>query len=408
MSKKILVITQNFYPEIGSAGNRMKNIFQLLIDQGYDVKVITTEPTYPNKNIYEDQAFWDDDSMNQHTEKIIRVKVKNRKYSRSIINRLFYYIEMAIKMIFYILFNRGNYDYVFVTSPPIFIAMVGLLASVRYRCKLILDIRDLWPESLKGVGVFNYPFIIYIFKQIELILYKKSTQIIVNSRGFILYMQNAGISLKKITYIPNAARESEVVSKDEETLGFNVVYAGNIGLAQDANVLMNLAYELNKHEINLSIISYGMKRKELVDFVNENKLSNVKIIKPKTRKECLNIISQHQVGIVTLNESEVFKTVLPGKVIDYMTCRVPIVAAVSGNTKDLIEKERVGFVSTTRDASELLEFILTLYKSPNLYNEICSNCTRFINEYFLWEKNCHDLINIIENKNFKLEKAEVF
>src|SRR5699024_7750718 len=110
MSKKILLISQNFYPEIGSAGNRTKNMYLLLKEKNYDVSILTTDPTYPNRNLYDDESFWDDQELNKESSKIKRVKINNKKYSRNIINRLFYYLEMAIKMLFYILFNRNKYD----------------------------------------------------------------------------------------------------------------------------------------------------------------------------------------------------------------------------------------------------------------------------------------------------------
>ncbi|MEK1831896.1 hypothetical protein AAAC51_32420 [Priestia megaterium] len=97
------------------------------------------------------------------------------------------------------------------TSPPIFIAVVGLVAKYRYRTKMILDIRDLWPESLKGVGVFNYRFIIYIFSRLEKLLYIKADKIIVNSQRFKDFIiGNYHIPLKKISLcqMPLAKKKS--------------------------------------------------------------------------------------------------------------------------------------------------------------------------------------------------------
>lgn len=107
LTKRVLVISQHFYPEIGSAGNRMKNIYKLLKDENYDVNVLTTEPTYPNKKIYDDEQFWDDHSIDEEND-VTRIGVKNRKYSRSIINRLMYYLEIAFKMMFFILTDQKS------------------------------------------------------------------------------------------------------------------------------------------------------------------------------------------------------------------------------------------------------------------------------------------------------------
>ncbi|WP_076513822.1 glycosyltransferase family 4 protein [Priestia flexa] len=409
LSKRVLVISQNFYPEIGSAGNRIKNIYKLLKEEEYEVNVLTTDPMYPNKKIYSDNQFWDDDLIEEERD-VTRIQVKNRKYSRSIMNRLWFYLEMALKMLLFILFDRRKYDVVFVTSPPIFIAVVGLVAKYHYRSKLILDIRDLWPESLKGVGVFNYPFVISLFSKLEKLLYIKSDQIIVNSRGFIDFIvENYNISLEKIHFMPNAAKEDEVSFQEAGQGKFKVIYAGNIGLAQDVNVLMEVAKQLNDYDIELNVMGYGFKKKEFIKFKDQHQLTNVNFIKPTTRKKCLDIISQHHIGLVTLNGKEVFETVLPGKIVDYMTRGIPIVAAVSGYAQEVIESKRVGIVSDSHDVDEVVRHILHLYTNPSLRKEMGSNGLRYVKEHFYWENNIHVLINLIENRKlvtFKLNQVE--
>ncbi|MFD1451547.1 glycosyltransferase family 4 protein [Oceanobacillus sojae] len=392
--KKTLIIAQNFYPEIGSAGNRMKNIYLLLKEKGLDVEVLTTQPSYPNKHFYEEEHFWDNTELNEDKD-IHRIKIMKKKYSRNILNRLVYYLEMAIKMIFFVLFSKNKYDVVFVSSPPIFVAIVGLIAKYRFRAKLILDIRDLWPESLKGVGVFNYRVIISLFEKIELLLYKQASNIMVNSRGFIGYIVSKSKAFAdKISYLPNGARDFEInIHEEKDNAEFKVIYAGNLGLAQDVTAIMNLAKELNERNIKLTIIGYGIRRDSLVDYTKQKKLKNVEFVSPTTRTECFKIISNHQVGIVTLVEAEVFETVLPGKVIDYMTCGVPVVASVSGFSEKMIVGGKTGFVS--HNLNELIECIEELKDNDKLYDEMSLNGRKYVENNYLWEKNIDQLIRVI-------------
>jgi glycosyltransferase involved in cell wall biosynthesis len=399
MTKKVLLISQGFYPEIGSAGNRMKNIFQLLEQEGYTVNVLTTEPSYPNKNLYKDEKFWNEEGLNENTF-VKRVKVKNRKYSTSIFNRLIYYLEIALRMFLYVIKDKEKYDFIFVSSPPIFVGFVGVLAKFRYKKKLILDIRDLWPESLKGVGVFNYKIIIAFFRMLEKFLYRRSDHIIVNSLGFKKYIcDSAGVMSDKIGFMPNSARLSEIQSmpfspKDEK---FKVIYTGNLGLAQDVEILKELALKLGAENIHLSIVGYGMKRAELVAFVRKNQLTNVRFYSPVTREECLRLNVEHDVGIVSLNDKEVFKSVLPGKIVDYMICRLPIVASVSGYAKEIIEREKVGLVSESHNSKQLLEHICYLAKHPDVRKQMAENEGNYIMEQFLWEKNIQVLTSMLED-----------
>ena len=397
MSKKrILIISQNFYPEIGSAGNRIKNIYQLLKSM-YEVDVLTTEASYPNKKLYVDEDFWYDQKLNED-EHIYRVKITNRKYTKSMFNRLLYYVEMMMRMIWMILFSKNKYDTVFVTSPPIFLGLVGILAKLRFKAKLILDVRDLWPDSLKGVGVFNYKWVIGFFKIIEKYMYNQADSIVINSKGFY----NPILQLLKkdtpIEFIPNSIREKELVLEQQKNEDFTVVYSGNIGLAQDVNFLKDLSKALYENGITLKVIGFGLKRGELQDFVKEHKLKNVHFIKAMTRQQCLKLIKQSHVGVLGLKDEDVFDTVLPGKMIDYIACGLPIVAGVSGYTKSIIEDKRIGYVSETRDVNEIVKYVMYLKDNMDIVNDIVQKNKAIINKDFLWESNINILINAIEEQ----------
>jgi glycosyltransferase involved in cell wall biosynthesis len=409
MKKRILIISQHFYPEIGSAGNRMKNIYQLLTSKGYDVSIITSEPSYPNRKLYEDNEFWDDQSIDLETPKIRRIQVANRKYSRSIFNRLLFFLEVAFKLFFIVIKDKQKYDIVFATSPPIFIGIVGLLAKYKFRSRFILDIRDLWPESLKGVEVFNNRFIIKLFSLIETMLYEKADHIVVNSKGFSKHIsKKASFPKEKIIFIPNSAREHEL--NQEVTLGkeFKVIYTGNMGLAQDIDFLKQLANRLNELKIELSIVSYGMKSYEFKSYIKKEKLHNVKVLKPLTRKKCLELIRTHHIGIVSLNNKEVFDTVLPGKIVDYMTCRIPIVASVSGYAKRIIEENKVGYVSERRDMEEIVGYIKHLRNHPEKMKQMSMNSEQCIRENFLWEENIELLEFLIDDRIAEIVKEKQF
>lgn len=398
MPKKILIISQHFYPEIGSAGNRMTNIFQLLQEEEHDVTMLTTDPAYPNRHIYDDTSFWNNETLNQQHANVKRIKSANRKYSRSFFNRLLFFLEVAFKLIIEVFKDKNKYDVIYVSSPPIFIGIVGLFAKYRFKGKLILEVRDLWPESLKGVGVFDSKIILKVFGFIEKVLYKKSNAIIVNSRGFIDYIHTkAKIDKEKIIFVPNAARNFEVKPKEiiAEKDQFRVIYTGNVGLAQDIDMLKNFAKKLNHHEIPLTIISYGVKNSDLKQFVKDEHLQHVSICAPLTRRKCLEEIRRHDVGVVSLNDKKVFDTVLPGKVVDYMTCSIPIVGSVSGYTKKVIEQNRVGLVSEERDVNEIFDYILYLQNNPAARREMSKNSERCIREGYIWEDNIKKINRLI-------------
>jgi glycosyltransferase involved in cell wall biosynthesis len=396
MTKKILIVTQNFYPAIGSAGNRMKNIFQLLTNAGFDVEVLTIEPSYPNKNMYKDRMFWDEEDINNSSNKITRVQIKSRKFTNKLVSRLFFYLEMMYRYLIELWgCKKKEYDYIYVSTPPIFIVFSAWLMRRRLKAKLILEVRDLWPDSLTGVKSFDNKLIIKLFQFIEKKMYQMADAIVINSIGFQSHIESKLNKPKEMVYLPNGPRHAEII-KNEMREEFRVIYAGNLGLAQDIDRLKEVAKEFDKHEIQFDVLGYGMKTKEFTQFLEDNHLTNVTIHKPTTRKNSLSLIRKSHVSIAFLNDVEVFQTVLPGKIIDYMTCKTPIVAGVKGVAADLITSNHTGFAFSSNDTQQLIEKVIELKNDPSQLETMQQNCEKTVREYFLWEHNIQRLVDIIK------------
>ncbi|MBR7797659.1 glycosyltransferase [Agaribacter marinus] len=397
MTKKVLIMTQNFYPVIGSAGNRMKNIFQLLNDKGIETHVLTTEPAYPNKNLYKDDMFWDDPHLNKSSDKIIRVPIKNKKFSNRIFSRLFLYIEIMFRFLHRLWkLKNEKYDYIYVTTPPIFIVFAALLGNLVVKSKIILEVRDLWPDSLIGVKTFDHPIIIKFFRMLERKMYRMANYIVINSKGFEQHIKaSLDVNKHSLIYLPNGPRIHEIVKEKSNREEFRVVYTGNLGLAQDIEHLKHVASLLQEHNIRFDVLGYGMKAEEFIHYIEQNQLTNVYMHKPTTRKKSLELIEQCDVAIALLNDNEVFDTVLPGKVIDYMTCRTPIIAGIKGTAAQVIEDNKTGFVFDQDNVRGMVDKVLSLKANPNERKQLADNCTKTVSKYFLWESNIEKIVEII-------------
>ncbi|RDW22223.1 glycosyltransferase WbuB [Oceanobacillus arenosus] len=396
MKKKVLIMTQNFYPVIGSAGNRMKNIYQLLNDSDIDADVLTTEPAYPNKNLYNDKTFWDDEALNKETKKIIRVPIKNKKFSNHIVSRLYFYIEIMWRFLIKLWqLRKENYDYIMVSSPPIFIVFSALIGKLFLKSKLILEVRDLWPDSLVGVKTFDNRFILKIFRMLEKRMYGAANQIVINSKGFESHIRS---KLKKdipIIYLPNGPRDHEIVRSKTYEGEFRVVYTGNLGLAQDIDHLKLIASALQKEGIRFDVIGYGIKTDEFTSYIDKHQLKNVYMHHPTTRKKSLELIENSNIAVAFLNDVDVFSTVLPGKIIDYMTCGTPIIAGIKGTAAQIITKSGAGFAFEQQDIQGMIEKIVKLKDNPKELERIGENCTKAVQDAFLWENNINELVQII-------------
>ncbi|MRG85088.1 glycosyltransferase family 4 protein [Salinibacillus xinjiangensis] len=397
MAKSLLILTQNFYPVIGSAGNRMKNIFELLSQKNINVDVLTTEPAYPNRNLYKQEEFWDEEHLNQNPN-IIRLLLRSKKRKSQLLSLLTFYLEMGFKFIKKIFqLRKEKYDYIYVSSPPIFIVLSAFIAKRLFKAKIILEVRDLWPDSLSGVKKFDNKLIIGTFRFLEKKMYNHADEVIINSLGFkphikkMLKDQN-----KSITYLPNGARMKEIGSVGSKNKDFfQVVYAGNLGLAQDVDKIKELAFKLNEKKIVFQVIGYGLKAQEFSQFIERNDLQYVKLNKPTTRKKSLEIIAQSHLSVTFLNDEEVFATVLPGKVLDYATCQTPVIAGVKGQAADIINKYKIGYVFENTAIEEMINKILELKEEDNMRSELEQNCKELIQTQFLWEKNIEEIMPLL-------------
>ncbi|WP_251126141.1 MULTISPECIES: glycosyltransferase family 4 protein [unclassified Exiguobacterium] len=394
----MLMVCQNYYPEIGSAGNRMQNITHLMKQRGYEVEVITAAPSYPSFDMYQDDRFWNDRELNNQPF-IKRLITKKRKHTSNMVSRLLLFLEQMVKGIGSVRQLKLKPDVVFATTPSFFMAFVGVYAKRKYRVPLILDVRDLWPESVKGVGVFKHDWVLAPAFWLEKRLYRAADEVIINSEGFRSYLRQRGVPNEKIHYMPNSIRESErtlerTIPPDDR---MEILYAGNMGLAQDVSLLLELAERFrDEPRIHFKLIGYGYRKEELKQTIKERGFQNFLFLEAMPRTEAFQAIKNADVAFVSLIEQEVFDTVIPGKLIDYMAVGKPIVAAVSGHAANVIEAAEVGFVSRKRDIDEIERILRKLLDRPDLRETLGANGIRYVKENLCWEENIDVLDQVVQ------------
>ena len=388
---KILLITQNFYPEIGSGANRLKNLYKYL-SKNHKVEVLTTHPSYPNAKMYEEDKYWNDNEISQSRD-IMRLKMRMDKQSKSMFLRLLYYFELSYKVWVYVKEYQHLYDCVYVTSPNIFIPWAAFFQKRNRSVKRILEVRDLWPDSVKDVEKLNINLFFPILKLMEKLLYKASDKIVINNEGFRKYIKEM-VRNKEILYLPNAFTEEEVAF-EELGKNFRVIYTGNIGFAQSYEKLQELATRLEAEKIDFKIIGYGMNAHLFKSYIDFNDFKYVTFEEEKTREECLVDIRQSNIQLSILKDSEVFLNVLPGKVIDGIASGVPIVTNLGGFTGELVNGNKVGYAKEGATTDELVSAILKIKEDRALELTLRKNSRKLLETDFLWEININKLENFL-------------
>lgn len=394
---KILLITQNFYPEIGSGANRLKNLY-IQLSKSHDVEVLTTPPSYPNAKMYDEDKYWSNEQIN-HSKDIMRLKMRTDKQSKSMAFRLMYYFELAYKVRVYVKKYQHLYDTIYVTTPNIFIPWAAFFQKRDKDVKRILEVRDLWPDSVRDVEKMNINLFYPVLKFMEKMLYKQSDKIVINNEGFRNYIKKMTKN-KSVLFLPNAFTESEV-EFEQAPDDFRVIYTGNIGFAQSYEKLQEMAHKLEENKINFKIIGYGMNAHLFQSYIEYKDFKYVTFEEEKTREECLIEIRNSNIQLSILKDSEIFLNVLPGKVIDGIASGVPVVTNLGGYTSDLINSYDVGYAKEKATAEDLTEAIKRIKEDKMLESNMRNNSRNLLDSHFLWENNIEKLENFLIKEEFK-------
>lgn len=403
--KRVLIISEVFYPEIGSGANRITNLLIQLKKQGYYVDVLTSDPSYPNKDIYKGDGYRDLEKENEINigSKIKRVKASKIKRTSNFFVRLYIYVSFFFKSLFSIIFTRDRYDLIIATIPSPFAGVLGVIAKFRFRCKYILDIRDLWPECIKNVGLFRKnKFFLKIAYKLEKIILKFTDSIVINSNGFRDYLLKNKYK-KDIVFIPNGLQINEIenykkIAKNtKKHEKFTVIYSGMIGLPQNITSLVRVARALrNIKDIEFKIIGTGIQVDKVNELIKHYDLKNIRVYGTMPKNKVIEELAKCHVALAHLRKDSAFDLVIPGKVIDYMGMGVPIVAGVQGYAAKIINDSNSGIVVEPDDYVELSKAIFKMYKNSNLQEDYSSNGVDYCIKNFCVEKNLIKFIDLIE------------
>ncbi|MBI5975390.1 glycosyltransferase family 4 protein [Staphylococcus canis] len=390
MGGNVLLISQNFYPELGSAANRMKKMFEQLDSKGYHPVIVTTEPSYPNRDLFKTNQYFNDEYLN-HLEgkRIHRIKMRFQKQHPNLLFRLLYYIELMLKIRFY-LKKAGKFQNIIVSSPNIFLAWGTLFFKVNKKAKYFLEIRDLWPDSFLELKQGKIKYIAPLLKFLEKKMYQQADEIIVNNPYFEKHINQLTDRQKNYIYLPNALSKEErnVVEKLE---AFSVIYTGNVGYAQNVDELIEIARLLNQHQIHFTAVIYGVQADKFRKVVKEEHLEYVNLIPPMERQSCLHLISQHHVSLSILQNTNIFMNVMPGKVIDSIGSNTPVISNLGGETYQLINKNEIGFSKKSATPHEIVTYIINLKNDTNRLKSVINNTQKVSESHFNWEKNINKL-----------------
>ena len=387
---KILFLTHYFPPEVNAPATRTYEHCKQWVKNGYEVTVVTCVPNHPKGNIYpgyKNRLFQKEDIDGITVIRLWTYITANEGFIKRTLN----YISYMASVFFAIPFLPKS-DIVISTSPQFFCGLAGYFVKLFKRASWILEIRDLWPESIIAVGAVKNNRIIRILEYIEKKAYQKADHIVVVTDAFKAFVADKGINPEKITIIKNGVdlafyRPDEIEALDIDNLNlgsrFVASYFGTHGMAHHLETVLDAADILSdRKDIVFLLVGDGAEKGALLNRKKDRGLENVIMLEQKGKDEMPNLWALSNVSLVLLKKSDLFKTVIPSKIFESMAMKKPIILGVEGEVKTMIIDGESGICIEPENAEALAEAVVKLAESPELCEELGENGNRYVVKYF--------------------------
>ncbi len=295
-------------------------------------------------------------------------------------------------------------DVVWGTSPPIFQAVSAWALARLKRARFLFEVRDLWPQFAVAVGVLKSPLLIRASEWLERFLYRHADRLVVNSPGFVAHVKARGG--RNVELVPNGAdpsmfdpadrgaafRAANGLSSDE----YVALYAGAHGMSNDLGVVLDAASRLKGRNIRVVLLGDGKEKPALQQRAAELGLSNVLFVPSVPKSEMPGALAAADACIAILKPLEEYKTTYPNKVFDYMAAGRPVVLAIDGVIREVVEAAGCGIFVEPGEADAMAEAICRLAQDPQQSMEMGARGRAYLQEHFSREKVAGQLIKVLE------------
>jgi colanic acid biosynthesis glycosyl transferase WcaI len=368
----ILLLTQYFPPETGSAAAKMAEMAQYLSEGGHRVSVVSQIPNYPSGIVYPgyEGAWFRRESQNGVG--ITRAWSYASPERDRFRPRFFNYATFMGTALAGIL-SGSRPDIILVYSPPLFLGLTATLAEKTWGCPFIFWVNDLWPRAAIHLGFMQDNALYRLACGLERFIYRQAARIFVYSRHMLEEVVVEGADRGKIechplwidtqVFHPEPAGAARIRAQYGWGEKFVALYGGNLGLAQGLDVLMESARLLRDNpDIHFVLVGSGVEKEKLVGLAKQYRLANVEFIGQQPKEEVCTFFSAADLLFAHLKEAPHRVGTVPEKILAYMACGRPVlIAAQEGAAAEMIREHGCGLAVAPDSPEMVAQAILSLH-----------------------------------------------
>lgn len=399
---------------------------------GYDVSVLTGFPNHPTgvvpaewrsrlrRLIYLERISAEPESAGvpgskQELSRPIQVfrtwlwPLPNRKPHERIRNYASFCISAGLRGL-----TLPRPDVIIATSPQLLVALAGWWLAFARKIPFVFEVRDLWPESLTAVGIGGEDSLLHrVLAKLAGFLYERADLIVVVTPAFRQHLiEHWRVPAEKIAVVENGveidlfAPQSEAGDRalrrelSADLIGegkFIVCYVGTMGMAHGLETLLDAAAELlhEKPEIMFLLIGEGADKARIKSVAETRHLTNIRFLDQQPRERIPGFVSASDACLVLLKKTDVFKTVIPTKMLEFMSCARPVIVGVEGQARQLVEEAHAGITIEPENAKELAQAIVRLANDPTLGRTLGQHGRQYIRHNLSRERTAKNYLEIL-------------
>lgn len=371
MAIRVLLLTQWFDPEPTFKGLLFA---RELVQQGFEVEVLTGFPNYPGGKIYPGYKIkWLQREVVDGVH-ITRVPLYPN-HDQSAIKRVINYASFAASSLFYGLFMAKRANVIYAYHPPLTVGVTAGLIRLLRRIPVVYDIQDMWPDTLRATGMLNNAKALNVVAMVCRWVYRHMDHIVVLSPGFKRLLLERGVPERKLEVIYNWADEAALSAPSsqgdlplalDDATQFRILFAGNMGKAQALDTVLDAARLLQERGVPVRwvMLGSGVEVPRLKQRAADMGLRNLVFLPAVPMAEVGCYLEAADALLVHLRKDPLFEITIPSKTQAYMAVGKPLLMAVDGDAADLVRQSGGGVVAESESAQTLAAAAETLSKAP--------------------------------------------